>query len=61
MIQLGLLGVNVVALIGGCLENLLEVEFLADVGDVDNSVALELVNSISNGGEVSRSIPKSSI
>ena len=42
-------------------ENLLEMEFLAYIGDIDNPVTLNLVDSVSEGSQVRGSIAEASI
>ena len=60
MVKLGSLGVDETALLT-TLENLLEVELLAHVSDIDDSVTLDLIDSVSECSKVSGSVAESTI
>lgn len=60
MVQLSLLGNDETAL-GSSFENLFEVELLANVSHINNSITLQLVDSIPNSGQIRGRIPESSI
>lgn len=60
VIELDLLGVNDFGELPG-FENLFEVKFLANISNVDNTLSLALIDSVSQSGQISGGIPKASV